>query len=63
MAETFICEACGDEIEKNMSDEDVLARAEAVYGPIPRDRRMMICHDCYLEGVARGFLMQEMTDQ
>jgi hypothetical protein len=47
MAETFKCAQCGGEFEKEWSDEEAIAEAESIFGPLEGVVGTLVCDDCW----------------
>lgn len=56
MSNTFVCEACGFEFEKAVTDEEAMAEMKELWGDLPPEEQALICDDCFTR------LMRNLTN-
>lgn len=49
----YTCATCGDSCESDITEEEAKAEMKALWGDIPEDQQVIICDDCFKEGMAR----------
>jgi nitrate/TMAO reductase-like tetraheme cytochrome c subunit len=47
VSDTFTCDACHRTFPKDISDEEAMAEATAIFGEIPPEERAVVCDDCW----------------